>query len=297
MALLRQCEDLQVVPWQTWLGSTASAGGIEALIELLCALRLGRDRPERHRDRCDRRTVSDTSRRRGEAASKFLEMPQAAIRFGRADVILPPSRIADALNVVVDMHGRSLSHMSGVRVRSSRLCCRRPHRVAPDQCRSPQPRYVRAIRTRERGGDYARDAPGILAFGAIAAGSAVHFLQITLREQIIGTWRFVSNDNVSSTGKKRQLLGANPQGMTIYHANGWYVQLQINPDHPKFKGATRLDGTADENKAVVAGTAGHLGTWSVMKRIRRGLRIRSSTCSRTTMVRNPHVRSHWPATL
>ncbi len=51
--------------------------------------------------------------------------------------------------------------------------------------------------------------------------------------------------------------------MTVYDANGWYVQLQINPDRPKFKGATRLDGTAEENKAVLRATAGHFGTWSV----------------------------------
>ena len=36
-----------------------------------------------------------------------------------------------------------------------------------------------------------------------------------------------------------------------------------NPNRPKFKGKTRLDGTAEENKAIVAGTTASFGTWSV----------------------------------
>lgn len=39
-----------------------------------------------------------------EASSKFLEMPQAAIDLGKADIILPPCRIAEALNAMVDPH-------------------------------------------------------------------------------------------------------------------------------------------------------------------------------------------------
>jgi hypothetical protein len=38
---------------------------------------------------------------------------------------------------------------------------------------------------------------------------------------------------------------------------------QFNPDRPKFKGKTRLDGRAAENKAAVRATAVHFGTWSV----------------------------------
>lgn len=87
--------------------------------------------------------------------------------------------------------------------------------------------------------------------------------QKSLKEQLVGTWKLVSNDNVAPNGEKRKLFGSNPKGLVIYEANGWYAQIQINPDRPKFKGKTRLDGTAEENKALVHGTAGHFGTWSV----------------------------------
>lgn len=87
--------------------------------------------------------------------------------------------------------------------------------------------------------------------------------QKTIKEQLVGSWILVSNNNIAPNGEKRQLFGNNPKGMTIYDASGWYVQLQINPDRSKFKGKTRLDGTAEENRAVVHTTAGHFGTWSV----------------------------------
>jgi hypothetical protein len=97
---------------------------------------------------------------------------------------------------------------------------------------------------------------------ALSPGGALAQQQ-SLREQLVGTWQLVSNDNIAPNGEKRQLFGNNPKGMTIYDADGWYVQLQVNPDRPKFKGKTRLDGTADENAAVVHSTAGQFGRWSV----------------------------------
>ena len=84
-----------------------------------------------------------------------------------------------------------------------------------------------------------------------------------LKEQLVGTWILVSNANVAANGKLRQLFGSHPKGIAIFTANGWYAQLEIDPDRPKFKGKTRLDGTAAENKAVVRATAVHFGTWSV----------------------------------
>lgn len=100
------------------------------------------------------------------------------------------------------------------------------------------------------------------AVAALGLQKAAVAQQKTLREQLIGTWMLVSNYNVSPNGEKRQLFGLNPKGITIYDSSGWYVQMQINPDRPKFKGATRLDGTEEENRSLVQGTAGHFGTWA-----------------------------------
>jgi len=96
----------------------------------------------------------------------------------------------------------------------------------------------------------------LLAGGALAQ-------QKTLKEQLTGTWTLVSNDNVAPDGTKRQLYGPNPKGILILEANGSFAQILLRADVPKFKSDNRLEGTAEENKAVVQGTTAQFGTWSV----------------------------------
>jgi Lipocalin-like domain len=87
--------------------------------------------------------------------------------------------------------------------------------------------------------------------------------QKTLKEQLVGTWTAVSNENTAPNGSKRHVYGANPKGQYIFDAGGRFSLMIVNPDIPKFKIANRLEGTAEENKAVVHGTAAYFGTWSV----------------------------------
>jgi hypothetical protein len=100
------------------------------------------------------------------------------------------------------------------------------------------------------------------AMGIVLVGDALA-QQKTLKEQLVGTWTLVSNYNVAPDGTRRQPFGPNPKGILILDANGRYAQIQVNPNRPKFKGSTRLDGTPEENKAVVQATSGSFGTWSV----------------------------------
>jgi hypothetical protein len=109
---------------------------------------------------------------------------------------------------------------------------------------------------------------GILSISAMTAvglaflsGSAVS--QQTLKEQLVGTWTIVSNDNVAPDGTKRQIFGANPKGILIFQANGQYAQIFLRPDRPKFKANNRLQGMPDEIKAAYEGALVHFGTWSV----------------------------------
>ena len=97
---------------------------------------------------------------------------------------------------------------------------------------------------------------------ALLPGTAVS-QQKSLKEQLIGTWILVSNENVAPDGTKRQLFGANPKGILILDANGRYAQVQARPDRPKFKSNNRLKGTPEENKAAQEGAIAQFGTWTV----------------------------------
>jgi hypothetical protein len=97
---------------------------------------------------------------------------------------------------------------------------------------------------------------------ALLPGSALA-QQKPLKEQLVGTWTIVSNDNVATDGSKRQLFGANPKGILVLAANGQYAQIIVRPDRPNFKVNNRLEGTPEENKAAVHGTTATFGTWSV----------------------------------
>jgi Lipocalin-like domain len=109
----------------------------------------------------------------------------------------------------------------------------------------------------------------LLSLSVIAAleftlppGSAMA-LERPLKEQLAGMWTLVSNDSVAPDGSKRQLYGPHPKGVLVLAANGQYVQISVRPDLPNFKINNRLQGTAEENKAALAGTVAYFGTWSV----------------------------------
>src|SRR5215213_7481232 len=53
------------------------------------------------------------------------------------------------------------------------------------------------------------------------------------------------------------------EGSLILDSSGRYAQMQMRSDRPKFESNNRLQGTADENSAIVHGTVAFFGTWSV----------------------------------
>jgi Lipocalin-like domain len=57
------------------------------------------------------------------------------------------------------------------------------------------------------------------AMGIVLVGDALA-QQKTLKEQLVGTWTLVSNNNVAPDGTRLQLFGPNPKGIVIYDANG-----------------------------------------------------------------------------
>jgi hypothetical protein len=89
--------------------------------------------------------------------------------------------------------------------------------------------------------------------------------QKPLKEQLVGTWKIVSVDNVRDDGSKVELFGSNPTGILIYTSDGHFALLNMRGGGglPKFASNNRNQGTSEENKAVVQGSIAYFGTYTV----------------------------------
>jgi hypothetical protein len=84
--------------------------------------------------------------------------------------------------------------------------------------------------------------------------------QVTLKDQLVGTWAIVSWEAIAPNGTKRQI--ANPKGFLIFGSDGRYAQVIARPDRPKFKspGEPTIEELATAADDFFAANA---GTWRV----------------------------------
>lgn len=85
----------------------------------------------------------------------------------------------------------------------------------------------------------------------------------TLKEQIVGTWTYVSVDTVRPDGSRVPMFGPNPRGLASFDGDGNYILLTTRPGQPKFASNNRMEGTPEEYKAVVQGSIAHFGRYTV----------------------------------
>ena len=107
----------------------------------------------------------------------------------------------------------------------------------------------------------------ILTLSAIAAlgltlqsGNAIA-QQKSLKEQLIGTWSFVSSNAKRADGTP--FWGENPKGLFIITDSGHFSWQVFRCDRPHLVSNNRLNGTADELNAINQGTLAYFGTYSV----------------------------------
>jgi hypothetical protein len=87
--------------------------------------------------------------------------------------------------------------------------------------------------------------------------------QQSFKEQLLGTWRFVSIDSVRQDGGRSPLFGTSPKGVAMFDGHGNYIISVMRSDRPAFAVNDRMQGTAEENKATSHGTITYFGTYSV----------------------------------
>jgi Lipocalin-like domain len=96
------------------------------------------------------------------------------------------------------------------------------------------------------------------AFGIATAQTA---------KDIVGTWKQVTNINIAPDGRRTEPFGPNPNAIITFDANGRFVTVTTRPDLPKFASNNRMQGTAEENKAMVQGRIAYSGTYSVVDKV------------------------------
>lgn len=105
---------------------------------------------------------------------------------------------------------------------------------------------------------------GAIALGCVAgwpnAGIAQ---QKSFKDQIVGTWNFVSAIETKADGSKNDRWGSNPKGILMFDSSGRYVQIIHRSDLPKFAGAGQNVGTPDEFKSVMQNMIVSFGTYSI----------------------------------
>lgn len=85
----------------------------------------------------------------------------------------------------------------------------------------------------------------------------------SMKEAIVGTWSLLIDDAVKPDGTHAPNFGPNPMGVAMFGADGHFSVQITRAGRPKFASNRRATGTADENKAVVAGSNAFFGTYSL----------------------------------
>jgi len=98
-------------------------------------------------------------------------------------------------------------------------------------------------------------------------------------KSLVGAWELESAGDT---------YGKNPKGKLVLSPNGHYALIIMRNDLPKFASNSRVKGTPDENKAVVAGSVAHFGRWAVDEKAKvLTLKIESSTYPNFTGTEQP----------
>jgi Lipocalin-like domain len=92
-----------------------------------------------------------------------------------------------------------------------------------------------------------------LSLGLAFSFNSAFAQQSALKDQLVGTWTLVT----------AEAFGSNPKGQIIFDANGHFSAALLRETLPKIAANNRLQGTPEENKAVVGGSLVFFGTYSV----------------------------------
>ena len=83
------------------------------------------------------------------------------------------------------------------------------------------------------------------------------------KEQLVGSWTFVSAVNTRPDGSKFDPWGGKAVGLQMFDSAGRFSWQVIRSNIPRLASNNRLEGTADEFKAVAQGVLSAFGSYSL----------------------------------
>ena len=101
----------------------------------------------------------------------------------------------------------------------------------------------------------------LVIWGAVLPSGDALAQQKSLKEQLVGTWIYVSSTSTRADGSKTDR--PNLQGIVIYTSDGHFAFVSVRADLPKLANPDRARATAEEAQAVVAGSIAYYGTYSI----------------------------------
>ena len=103
-----------------------------------------------------------------------------------------------------------------------------------------------------------------LCLGLISlAPSALPQEARTLKEQIVGSWKLASIHSTRADGTRYELFGAQAKGLVIFDRDGTYSLHIMRALRPSFASESRMEGSAEENRAAIQGMISHFGSYSI----------------------------------
>ena len=85
----------------------------------------------------------------------------------------------------------------------------------------------------------------------------------TLKEQLIGTWKLVSVDNIYPDSSRVHPYGETPKGMLVFDDRSNYAIQIYKAVRPKVASGDKNICTPEESKALIQGSNAHFGTYTV----------------------------------
>ena len=87
--------------------------------------------------------------------------------------------------------------------------------------------------------------------------------QKSAKDMLVGAWTLLLADGVKADGTHVPEFGPNPDGILMFSPSGRYALQIERANLPKIKANDREKPTAEESKAIAAGTLAHFGTYTV----------------------------------